>query len=152
MSADTAGPAVRVERVVAASPDLVFEAWTRPEVLKLWWGPRGVTAVAAEMDVRPGGRYAVTMQPDAGQPFVLSGEYREVVPSRRLVKTWEYHGDTVTDPVESIVTVEFIGEGASTRLILTQEFLEEPRDREGRDRGWRSSLDRLDAYFTSMQR
>ena len=151
MTVETSRPFVRIERTVRARPEAVFEAWTEPAALKRWWGPRGVTATDVELDVRPGGRYSITMQREGGTSFVLSGEYREVDRPRRLVKTWGYRGEAVTDPVESLVTVEFVDEGPATRIILTQEFLQEPPDLEGRDRGWRSSLDRLDEYFADEQ-
>ncbi len=144
---DTVRPSVRVERMLRAPAKAVFEAWTDVEKLKRWWGPRGITAVAAELDVRPGGTYTITMQPDTGKPFVLAGEYREVEPHRRIQMTWAYRGEAVKDPVESIVTVEFEAQGSATRMVLTQEFLKEPPDIEGRDRGWRSSFDRLDEYL-----
>ncbi len=147
MTIDTVRPSVRVERTLNASPQAVYEAWTDVERLKQWWGPRGITAVAAELDVRPGGAYSISMQPDTGKSFVLSGEYRDVEPPRRIVMTWAYRGEAVKDPVESIVTVEFEAQGSATRMVLTQEFLKEPPDMKGRDRGWRSSFDRLDEYL-----
>ncbi len=147
MTTDTARPSVRVERTLRSSVEAAFEAWTDAEKLKRWWGPRGITAVAAELDVRPGGAYSITMQADAGKSFVLSGEYRDVESPRRIVMTWTYSGDGVRDPVESIVTVEFEAQGAATHMVLTQEFLKEPPDMEGRDRGWRSAFDRLDEYL-----
>ncbi len=147
MTIDTVRPSVRVERTINASAQAVYEAWTDVEKLKQWWGPRGITAVAAELDVRPGGAYSISMQPDTGKSFVLSGEYRDVEPPRRIVMTWAYRGEAVKDPVESIVTVEFEAQGSATRMVLTQEFLKEPPDMKGRDRGWRSSFDRLDEYL-----
>ena len=147
MTIDTVRPSVRVERTLNASAQAVYEAWTDVEKLKQWWGPRGVTAVAVELDVRPGGAYSITMQPGTGKSFVLSGEYRDVESPRRIVMTWAYRGEAVKDPVESIVTVEFEAQGSATRMVLTQEFLKEPPDMKGRDRGWRSSFDRLDEYL-----
>lgn len=59
------------------------------------------------------------------------------------MKTWQYSGTRVTNPVAGVVTVEFFAEGTATRVILTQEFVEAPPDLAGRDKGWRSSLERL---------
>jgi uncharacterized protein YndB with AHSA1/START domain len=141
--AETSTPFVRIDRRFAAPPQALYDAWTQPDLLMRWWGPRGVTAVAAELDVRAGGRYAITMQPAVGEPFVVAGEYREVDPPNRIVKTWRYSGARVTNAVAGVVTVEFVAEGHETRIVLTQEFDEEPPDLAGRDKGWRSSLDRL---------
>ena len=153
MQVDVSRPFVRIERTIDAPQSAVFTAWTKPAALMEWWGPKGITAVAADLDVRPGGRYSITMQSAKGTPFVLSGEYREVVESQKLVKTWCYRGEAITDPVDSIVTVEFVAErgGSATRLILTQEFMGEPPDLEGRDRGWRSSFERLEEYITRVE-
>jgi len=51
-----------VRRTIGASPERVFDAWTKPERLRLWWGPRGVTCTAAEVDLRVGGRYRIANQ------------------------------------------------------------------------------------------
>ena len=130
MTIDTARPSVRVERTVRASADAVFDAWTDVEQLKRWWGPRGITATAAELDVRPGGAYSITMQPDKGASFVLAGEYRAVERPSRIQMTWAYSGEAVKDSVESIVTVVLEAQGSATRMVLTQEFLKERDDME----------------------
>ncbi len=143
MATETSRPFVRIERIFSAAPQTLYDAWTQPDVLMRWWGPKGITAVAAQLDVRAGGQYAITMQPAQGDPFVVSGEYREVDPPARIVKTWRYTGAKIANAVAGVVTVEFIAEGRDTRIVLTQEFDQEPPDLAGRDKGWRSSLERL---------
>jgi uncharacterized protein YndB with AHSA1/START domain len=61
--------ALRMKRVLRAPPSAVFRACTEPEELAKWWGPRGFTTSAIELDLRVGGRYRFAMQPPEGDLF-----------------------------------------------------------------------------------
>ena len=152
MATETGRPKVSVERLIQAPIQAVFDAWITPSVLTRWWGPKGVEATEASLDPRPGGRYEITMQPASGVSFVVSGEYRELDPPHRIVKTWSYSGEQVKDPVESVVTVELSTDGAATRVIVTQEFLGDPPDASGRARGWESMLGCLAEFLVTDER
>src|SRR3954452_4263695 len=78
-----------VTRTFNAPARIVFEAWTKPELLKRWWAPcsRGVTLVECEAEVRVGGTYRYAFGPDAEHLMVFSGTYLEVTPHTRLVYT-----------------------------------------------------------------
>ena len=78
---------VRIVDVFDAPRDVVFAAWTEPERLKQWWGPGFFETVFAEVDLRPGGRYELLLEPGSMR---LMGEFREVRPPRRLVYTWRW--------------------------------------------------------------
>ncbi|KAF5075772.1 Activator of Hsp90 ATPase -like protein [anaerobic digester metagenome] len=71
-----------VERVFDAPRELVWKAWTEPGYLKRWWGPKGFTAPAIEIDLRVGGRYLYGMRSPEGQDFWSTGEFREGCPAR----------------------------------------------------------------------
>src|SRR2546430_477281 len=71
---------------------LVFDAWTRPELLARWFGPRGWTVPVCEIDLRPGGAYRYVMRGPAGEEMIMRGVYREIVPPERLVCTEGYEG------------------------------------------------------------
>jgi uncharacterized protein YndB with AHSA1/START domain len=134
--------AVRISRILPAPPPRVFAAWTDPASLARWMSPVG----HAEADVEPwvGGRLRVTM---VGQGIRIehTGEYRELVPHRRLVFTWL---SPYTGPRPSLVTVELAAVGAGTRLTLIHEHL--PADEVARHRGgWTGILDRLAAEVAS---
>ena len=77
---EPSGYVVRIERTFDAPAEKVFDAWTSPEVMRRWFHcePDWETP-EAEVDLRPGGRYRLAMQPTAGDPFVVGGTYREVV-------------------------------------------------------------------------
>ena len=77
-----------VTRMFDGPPRLVFEAWSNPELFKLWWVPKsvGMSLVSCEMDVRTGGTYRfVFSHPAFDQPMAFFGTYKEVTPHKRIV-------------------------------------------------------------------
>jgi uncharacterized protein YndB with AHSA1/START domain len=103
-----------VTRSFNAPVRLVFDAWTKPELFKLWWAPKssGVPLLACEMDVRAGGGYSVTFGHDAPSSMTFFGKYLEVSPPSRLV--WS------NDESEagSVTTVSFEEKDGRTLLVL----------------------------------
>ena len=77
-------------RMIDASPDKVFRAWTDPELLKLWFAPLPWTTPSVETDVRPGGSSIITMRDPEGNEFPSSGVYLEVIENEKLVFTDAY--------------------------------------------------------------
>jgi len=151
--------ALVIERIFDAPRELVWKAWTDPEMAKRWWGPKGFTAPAVEIDFRVGGKCLFAMQsPDFndGRPIWSTGVYREIVPFERIVVTDSFadeKGNVVpaTDygmagdfPLEMLVTVEFedIGDG-KTKMTLRHEGLPAGEMREGAGTGWNESFDKL---------
>jgi uncharacterized protein YndB with AHSA1/START domain len=138
---------LRLEQVLDASPELVWEAWTDPVHLARWWGPDLFTTPRCEVDPRPGGAIRIDMAGPDGVTYPMTGEFREVVESERLV--------LVTSPVdgagdklfEVLLTVTLTPEGAGTRLTLEAEVLsqgpEAPQYLAGMEIGWTQSLGRL---------
>ena len=139
------GLRLRLERTITANRERVFAAWTRPELLKLWSAPEGLTVGDdGELDLRVGGRWAVTMLAPDGARHRAFGTYREVTPPARLVYTHAWRRDDGTSTAETTVTVEFVAEGANrTRVVLTQEGFDAAPSRDGHEEGWASTLDRL---------
>jgi uncharacterized protein YndB with AHSA1/START domain len=136
---------LRLERTFDAPAPEVFDAWTNPEVLKRWWAvdPNGRTPVA-EVDLRVGGGYRLTMEDAAGeQAHTVRGEYREVSRPERLVYTWAWEdADGATGPV-SVVTVEFHEEGERTTVVLVHTGLSDAASRDRHGVGWNGCLDNL---------
>ena len=83
-----------VTRAFDAPAHIVFDAWTKPELLKRWWAPKsfGVSLFECEQDVRVGGAYRFAFGRDPKNPEVFSGRYLEVDPPSRLVLTQLYGG------------------------------------------------------------
>lgn len=129
---------VRIRRVLSATPERVFDAWTNAGKVARWMSPVG--HAVADIEARPGGRLHVTMVGE-GRQIEHIGEYRELVPGRRLVFTWQ---SPYTGPVPSLVTVELAEHEHGTELTLTHDAL--PAETvESHAGGWGSMLDRLAA-------
>src|SRR5690349_11381306 len=111
---------LNLSRVLDAPRERVFRAWTDPRALAQWWGPPGFACPLAQVDLRPGGAYRLSMQPPQGDIFYLGGIFREITPPARLVYTWRWEDDT-EGTGETLVTVEFKDLGARTEVILTHE-------------------------------
>ena len=153
---------VHVTREFSAPREVVFSAWTESEVLTQWFTPVDGSS-SAELDVRPGGKYRITMQPGPGLPGPahIVGTYLEVVPPERLVCTfgWELSSSADLAGLESLenldqrlkdfksldsrVTVQFRDLGGSTEVSITHERLATQNLRAVHIFGWESVLDNL---------
>lgn len=142
-----------VTRVFDAPARSVFDAWTRPALLKLWWAPRslGVSLFECESDLRVGGTYRYAFGRDPKNPEVFSGRYIEVKPPARLVLTQLY--ERLRDAGEAMVTVTFEESEGRTHLTLHQVFpSKEALDgavASGMERGMRETFDQLDTLVAA---
>ena len=107
-----------VTRTFNGPARIVFEAWTKPELMKLWWAPKssGVPLLSCEMDVRVGGGYRLAFGKDAASSFAFFGKYLEVDPPSRLVWTNEESEDA------SVTTVTFEEKDGQTLLVLHERY------------------------------
>jgi uncharacterized protein YndB with AHSA1/START domain len=131
---------LRVERVIQAPREDVFDAWTDPTRLSTWWGPPGQPVSALDGELRPGGAYRIAMLEPSGDERVLEWTFREIDPPRRLVYDWRWlsgSGDA------SLVVVEFADLGGRTRVIVEHTGLPDARSREIHGSGWIGCLDNL---------
>jgi uncharacterized protein YndB with AHSA1/START domain len=100
---------------------IVFEAWTKPELLKRWWAPKSVGAVllSCEADVRVGGKYrfVFVFGHDTSKEFVFFGKYLEVTPNARLVWTNEEGGEG-----GAVTTVTFEEKDGKTLLVMRELY------------------------------
>ena len=136
-----------LKRTFAAPRARVFKAWTDPQAMKQWWGPREYEPRTAEVFLQPGGHYRVGMRKRrVGQIFFCSGTYREVAPPERLVCTFRWElPDTNTG--DTLLTLEFVDRGEETETILTQEGFLSTVSRNEHERGWKSTFDGLDDFL-----
>src|ERR1700748_3422620 len=136
-----------ITRTFDAPARIVFEAWTRPELLKRWWAPKsfGVSLFECESDLRAGGTYRYAFGRDPKNPEVFSGRYAEVNPPSRLVFTQLY--ERMSEAGEVVVTATFEESEGRTRLTLHQLFPSkealEGALASGMERGMRVTLDQL---------
>jgi uncharacterized protein YndB with AHSA1/START domain len=137
-------------RTYDAPRQLVWEAWTNPDQMAQWWGPRGVTTPreSIELDLRPGGRMAFDMVDEAtGTRYPNSGTFLEVEPPARLV--WSDDG-FADGRGKGTATVTFAEVDASTTTLsvhLMADFSETVRA--GAEHGWGSQLDKLADYLAA---
>ncbi|HEX5726482.1 MAG TPA: SRPBCC family protein, partial [Longimicrobiaceae bacterium] len=148
----TADREIVLTRVFDAPRELVFRAWTDPEQVPLWWGPRGFTTTTHEMEVRPGGVWRFVMHGPDGTDYPNRVEYVEVVEPERLVYA---HGDDGEgDDTHFHVTVTFAAEGGGTRVTLRMRFdTAAERDRTvefGAVEGGNQTLDRLAEHLSTL--
>jgi uncharacterized protein YndB with AHSA1/START domain len=140
-------PADRVlvlERIFDAPRRLVFKAWTEPEHLVRWWGPKGFTLPECKLDLRRGGRWRFCMRAPDGTNHWLQGVYREIVENERLVFTYAWEDENGRPKHETVVTATFADErGGKTRLDLHHAVFESANARNEHEGGWTSTLDRL---------
>jgi uncharacterized protein YndB with AHSA1/START domain len=142
-----AKPSLTLKRRLKAPPAKVFDAWADPQKLVLWFGPAHTVqdSVRAQMDVRPGGRFRVQFSTDEGESHEVGGTYKELVPDKRLVFTWAWH---TTPERESLVTITLAPDGDGTLLTLHHEqFFDKPA-RDGHQRGWTGTLEKLGRFLS----
>lgn len=107
-----------VTRTFDAPARIVFEAWTKPELMKRWWVPKslGVSLLSCEMDVRVGGRYRLEFGHEGSTPMAFFGKYIEVTPHSRLAWTNEESADG------AVTTVTFEEKGGKTLLVMHELY------------------------------
>ncbi|MGI0048458.1 MAG: DUF1428 family protein [Nitrososphaera sp.] len=133
-----------IERVFNAPAERLFKACTDPSLVPQWWGPRRYTTVVDRDEVRPSGVWRYISKGQDGGEFAFNGVYREIVPGKRLVRTFEF------EPMPGHVSVEtatFEEQGGKTKLKVTSLFQNvEDRDgmrNSGMEEGASESWDRL---------
>jgi uncharacterized protein YndB with AHSA1/START domain len=139
-----------VTRVIDAPRALVFRAWTQPEHVARWWGPKGFTVTHCEMDVRVGGAYRCAMRSPQGTEYWKRGVYREIVEPERVVFTFAWEQPDGSLEHELLTTVTFEAHGRKTRLTLRQGVFETTGRRDDHVTGWSSTLERLAEYLTTQ--
>jgi uncharacterized protein YndB with AHSA1/START domain len=107
-----------VSRTFSAPARLVFEAWTKPELLKRWWVPKssGMSFLSCVADVRVGGGYRFEFGHGAAKPMAFFGRYLEVTPPSRLVWTNDESDDG------SVTTVTFEEKGGKTLVVMHELY------------------------------
>ena len=148
MAAQPGELTLEMTRDLPAVPAVVFAAFSDPDELAKWFGPQGFTVRTLEFDPRVGGTYRIEMQPPEGDPFYLTGEFREVDPPARLAYTFVWE-DPDPDDVETLVALTLRDLGESTEVALTQgPFKTEARRALHRD-GWTDCFDRLERLISA---
>lgn len=135
---------LRIERLIAAAPDMVFDYWIKPDLFASWFGPEGAKIPEYEIDPVVGGKWSVTMiTQNCDQPTV-SGQFIAIERPFRLVFTWAWHDEDGNRGFETKVTVTFEKTSGGTKLTLLQSEFESAESASMHDQGWSSSLNCLE--------
>lgn len=138
---------VTLVRILDAPRDLVWKAWTDPQQLAQWWGPKDFTNPVCEIDVRRGGKILIHMRGPDGTVYPMTGVFREIDPPTRLA-----FADTALDMdgkvlLEGFTVVTFEEQAGKTKLTVESIAKAMVPDAiamcEGMEQGWAESLDRL---------
>ncbi len=155
--ADQNSKTLTIIRVFDAPLEKVWDAWTNPEMVKKWWGPKSFTAPSIKIDFRVGGKYLYAMHGPAGtqwdKDMWTMGEYKEIVPMQKIVATDNFadkDGNVVSakqygmsrEFPELTLTVTFEEQDGKTKLTLRHEGFP-VGDEVGAEQGWNQSLDKL---------
>jgi uncharacterized protein YndB with AHSA1/START domain len=143
-----------ITRTFNAPPRIVFDAWTRADLVKRWWAPRsrGVSMASCEADPRPGGKYRYVLRLPTGDEVAFSGEYSELLPFSRIVYTQVF--EPAAEGGAAIVTITLQEVEGKTRLTSREVYPSaEVRDAvlaSGMEGGMRETMDQLDELVHSL--
>ncbi len=152
--AQAAEPELVITRIFDAPRELVWKAWTDPQHLMRWWGPKNFTTPVAKIDLRVGGKYLSCMRSPEGQDYWSTGTYLEIEPPERLVCTdsfadadgnvvpASYYGMGEDFPREMQVTITLEDINGKTKMTLKHVGLP-PNMSDMTNTGWNESFDKL---------
>jgi uncharacterized protein YndB with AHSA1/START domain len=144
---EQAGIAFKLQRRFERPRDVVFRAWTDPEILKLWWCPAGWTPTEIEVDLRVGGSYRIGMRRQTGgSPVYVRGTFLEVNSPEALAYTWKWENAFSGMP-QTRVTVRFFSTGEATVVVLEHDRLPEISVCLRHRNGWMAALERTQQIF-----
>lgn len=147
---------ILLKRAFTLPVETVWKAWTDPESMKKWYGPKGFTCHYAEIDLREGGKYLNCMKSEDGKEYWGTGTFKEIVPQRKLVYTDSFSDNKgniipASDlqmpgewPLELIITIELEDLGGRAYLTLKHEGIP-PEAADDCVKGWEESFDKLEA-------
>jgi uncharacterized protein YndB with AHSA1/START domain len=152
-----------VTRVFDAPREVVWKAWTDPQYVMQWWGPKGFTAPVCKIDFRVGGKYLCCMRSPDGQEFWNAGESHEIVPQEKIVSSMyfsdpegnkvepEHYGmeHEVIEDAHDIVLFEDLGNGQTKLTFIGNEPVDSAT-KSGQLEGWNQILDKIAAVIAEQ--
>jgi len=145
-----------ITRVFDAPRELVWKAWTDPQYVMQWWGPKGFSCPTCKIDFRVGGKFLISMKSPDGQEFYNGGEYHEIVPHEKIVSSM-YFADADGNKVEAaelgieheaiedandVTLFEDLGNGQTKLTFIGNETMERSKE-SGQVEGWNEILEKV---------
>ena len=143
---------ILIRREFNAPRDIVYRAWTEPELVKQWWSGQRGAVTSIDIDLRVGGTWRYVMVANEGFEVGFHGEYREIVPGERLVYTEVYEGFPDGEALDTVTFTETDG-GRTTVEILVQHSSKEHRDAHidsGMEGGMQEAMDLLEQVAVAL--
>ena len=143
---------ILITREFDAPPELVWRAWTTPELVKRWFGGNHGEVISAEIDLRVGGRWRYVTSAGEGASAAFHGEYREIVEGERIVSTEVYEGAPDAESVNTLTLTERAGRTLMT--VLVEHSSRANRDavlQAGMETGMNAALDALERVVRSLR-
>jgi len=150
-----AGPlSLVLKRVIPASPDEVFEAWTQPELMQQWLAPGANKVVDAHTDVRVGGRFRIRSIAADQTLHTIDGTYRKLSSGRRIAMTWSYSGPvTLLCEMETHIEIDFSPTSdGETLMTVTQTRIASDEAAQCYGEGWPTCFDKLEGALGTAKR
>ena len=145
---DTSDREIKISRLLNAPVELVWEAWTVPNHIKNWWGPRGFTNTITKMELLPGGEWILTMHGSDGVDYKNKSVFKEVIKYKKIV--YEH----LSGP-KFIATIEFESRGDKTHLSWhmlfesKEQFIQVVKTFNAEE-GLKQNIGKLDEYLAKM--
>lgn len=159
-----AAEVLTITHVFDAPRDLVFKAWTEPERVKRWWGPKNFTCTDCRIDLRVGGVFFNCIRSPDGKEYCSQGVYRAIEEPQRIVSTDtfadseghpvppEQYGMSSDWPEEAVIEVNFTEYSGKTTVNIRHAPLPQGRERDMCEQGWNESMERLADYLAGASR
>ncbi|MEW7291668.1 SRPBCC domain-containing protein [Aquimarina sp. 2304DJ70-9] len=136
-----------IKRTFNAPIALVWEAWTQPEHIALWWGPKGMKTKVVEHDFKVGGKWNYVMLMPDGNEFIAEGIFSEIVELEKIISSANFK--PMTEGVEMQVLLEKNGDKTNFTFNVihpTEEYCKQ-QEQMGFYNGWGSTFERLEEYL-----
>jgi uncharacterized protein YndB with AHSA1/START domain len=137
-----AGSELVITRQFDAPRSVVFKAWTEPEHLVRWLGPKDFSASAVRIDLRPGGAWSAVITSAEGKSYGMAGIYREIAPPDRLVFTFAWDEDKAE---QMLIALTFRERDGRTEMTFRQTGFRSVESRDSHQGGWNECFDKLPA-------
>lgn len=149
---DLAKRTLSLKKTFDAPIELVWEAWTQPEHIANWWGPKGMTLTVVEYNFEVGGKWKYVMPMPNGSEFISEGQYAEIVRFQKIVTSANFR--PMTEGVEIRVLFEKNGDKTNFTFSVihpTEEYKIQ-QEKMGFYNGWGSTFTRFESQLTALKR
>lgn len=146
MNSNTDNRTVTIKRTLNAPIEIVWNAWTKPEHISKWWGPKGMETKVIEHDFRVGGNWKYSMQMPDGNDFISDGTYTEIEEYKKIVSIANFK--PMTEGVEIQALFEKNGDKTdfTFNVVHPTEEYKIQQEKMGIYNGWGSAFDRLSVF------